>query len=63
MAWFSGGVYDEGFTIMHDSAGVRVVGRGRNISCDSRMEAETVIAELLAASSTGVPCFPGASQP
>jgi hypothetical protein len=40
------------FSIMHESAGVRVVGRGRSIPCDSAAEAESVIAELLAASST-----------
>ena len=34
------------------SAGVRVVGRGRSIQCDSAAEAEAVISELLAASST-----------
>jgi len=52
MAWFKGGTFDAGFTIMHDSAGVRVVGRGRSIQCDSAAEAEAVISELLAASST-----------
>jgi hypothetical protein len=46
--WFG---FDD-FSIVRMTDGYRVTGRGRCIPCDSRMEAESVIAELLAASST-----------
>jgi hypothetical protein len=48
MAWW--GFSDFSITRMTD--GYRVTGRGRCIPCDSAAEAESVIRDLLAASST-----------